>query len=259
MPLGAISGSGRRVGVVVSAVLWLAGCGAATYGVGDGGEATRHCTLANGAQCPAGTSCPAGDGCNTCSCPASGGSAVCTQVTCASEASAPPGDATATACTDSAQCPSAQVCAFSPGCGPGTCQPRLLCDSAVPFCGCDGHTHVASCLALVPVASFGACATPDAGNCGGCSLAVGGNFCEGPTDGLCANDCCSGWNCDLVRTPILCTTTAPQCPSGEVPSVTSLGCWGPCVRAAHCAPIACGAAGQCPGGFTCRSGSCTPN
>ncbi|MFO0560582.1 MAG: hypothetical protein U0269_21380 [Polyangiales bacterium] len=102
------------------------------------------CTLPSGGTCPAGSSCPAGDGCNTCSCPASGGVALCTDRAC-------PPDAGAGECATAADCR-----LFESYCSTDPCSCLALTNAAPdPRCGggmvtcfvppCRGHS--ADCVA----------------------------------------------------------------------------------------------------------------
>ena len=61
------------------------------------------CVLPLGGTCPAGTTCPAGDSCNDCTCPATGGTPMCTARPC-HVVDAGSHDAGPTNCTTASQC-----------------------------------------------------------------------------------------------------------------------------------------------------------
>lgn len=59
---------------------------------------------------------------------------------------------------------------------------------------------------------------------------------------------------------VSCDAPTPMCMTGFVPTVED-GCWGPCLQAAGCRPIACDEATvmeDCPGGWGCVLGMCRP-
>jgi hypothetical protein len=94
--------------------------------------------------------------------------------------------------------------------GTWTCEPLAACTSDIAsYCGCDGKTFEGS----------SSCATK--------SFAYAGT-------------CEAGAICDASK--VLCKTLAPQCPTGQVPSVART-CWGPCVPLESCG---CTVAADCP-------------
>ncbi|MBL8684994.1 MAG: hypothetical protein JNK05_37810 [Myxococcales bacterium] len=142
--------------------LAVGACGAAVTPRGDAGDsgvavsdASLFCPLPGGGRCPAGTTCPAGDGCNTCSCPASGGNASCTLIGCVSDAGP------TTGCSSSAQCANGQECVFgTSSCGQnGTCMPTESCFDPETYCSCTGVTYQA-CRPTRPTALVGRCDSP---------------------------------------------------------------------------------------------------
>ncbi|MDB4929886.1 MAG: Kazal-type serine protease inhibitor domain protein [Myxococcaceae bacterium] len=228
------------------------------------------CTLPNGRSCAQGQVCPAGDDCNTCVCSPATGLAVCTMKPCVAPvdggfvgADAGPG-----ACDTARDCGPDRECRFTtPGCGvTGTCGFISDCAAVQPYCSCAGQTFLACPTAPERAwVTRGACASdggaaadvnpaPDSAACGGASIGPGGRYCAGPTDRPLPLTCCTGWNCD--QRLAACNSLPPSCPPGEVASVAGL-CWGPCVPATHCAPIACTAGGGCPGGWTCNAATAT--
>lgn len=163
-------------------------------------------------------------------------------------------------CRNSGDCPPDRECRFAEaGCGmSGVCSFITDCAAVQPYCGCSGETFMACPTApLEPWVTRGACArdagpavdappSPDAAQCAGASLGRGGGYCAGPADGPLPVTCCTDWNCDPRM--VACNRVPPTCAAGEVPSV-SFSCYGPCVPATHCAPIACDR--ECPGGWSC--------
>lgn len=198
-------------------------------------DAGRVCILANGVRCPAGQSCS--DGCNTCYCPADGGPVGCTARACV-DAGAPSG------CATDSDCGPGRACSFrAPGCGlRGECGPLTDCAAITPYCGCDGVTF-RDCpgsphrpwMRASECGPEDAGVAPDAAICAGASIGPNGGYCAGPADGPLPLDCCRGWNCD--DRSVTCGGMPEPCEPGYVHLVT-LSCWGSCVRADHCAPIA---------------------
>src|SRR5690606_25334096 len=55
--------------------------------------------------------------------------------------------------------------------------------------------------------------------------------------------CTLSVTCDRRR--VTCKAEPPTCPSGQVPSVTEQGCWGPCVTVTECTDVTdCAACGD---------------
>lgn len=236
-------------------------------------DAPASCRLPGGGVCLVGQSCRHPDGCNTCSCYGGGEFAACTLIGCVPIDAGPSFDRQAPidlgpgGCYSSADCGADRECRFTvSGCGAlGTCGFITDCAAVVPYCSCSGETFRACPTAPDrPWVSRGECASdagpavdaplsPDAAQCGGASLGRGGGYCAGPDDGPLPVTCCTGWNCDPRM--VACNRVPPSCAAGEVPSV-SFSCYGPCVPATHCAPIACDR--ECPGGWRCdaTTGTC---
>lgn len=206
------------------------------------------CALPNGGRCPVGATCPAGDGCNVCSCyPPGSALAACTLRGCID--AGPPG------CRSDADCTGGRLCYFeAPGCDrTGVCTYPRDCANIIPYCGCDGETF-RDCPGGTsgrPYRTAGECPV-DAGapgRCAGAHIGRGGQYCAAPDDGPLPLDCCQ-WNCD-TRVG-LCDSPPPPCPAGEVNTVSSSACWGPCVPPRACMPVACAADGTCPQGWRCN-------
>ncbi len=149
-------------------------------------------------------------------------------------------DAGVRACRAQRDCASFEDCVFStPGCDVnGVCAHQRDCAAIVPYCGCSGETFMDCPSAPTrPWLSSGACATDggavmDVTSCEGAHIGRGGGYCSGPDDRALPLECCRGWDCD--QSHALCDRVPPTCPPGEVPLIT-LGCYGPCVPATHCA------------------------
>ncbi len=155
------------------------------------GPGPRDCRLPDGRVCPDGTSCPAGDGCNTCTCRA--GMLGCTLIGCVD---AGPGPGPGRPCANSSQCTPGELCQGPAGCGMRwTCGPSPGCTrDAVPYCGCDGQTFLASSTCPgQPYTHRGDCGIvpPDAGP-QGCRLRDG-NIC--PYGTTCWIDRCTYCGC----------------------------------------------------------------
>jgi hypothetical protein len=123
-------------------------------------------------------------------------------------------------------CATGEFCNFprSAQCGaadaPGTCakQTQICPDIYLPVCGCDGTTYPSECSANaagVSAASDGPCESTDASTPG-------------------------ALDCDPRK--ILCKRVAPECPEGQVPSVSG-SCYGDCVPLESCP---CSGPEQCP-------------
>ncbi len=207
---------GFRAPPVLFALL-LSACGAAVAPNGDGGQDGTFsdaggCLLSNGTICALGRSCPAGDGCNTCTCPATGGSALCTRLACVPNDAAPPG------CRSAADCSRGQQCVFTVGAcdAPGSCQAAAPCSESVEYCGCDGRSYLA-CVPTRPTQRTGSCEGADAGP-GGCwsasDCASGAQECVFPEGACAAPGRCMGiTDCAMIAPYCSCDgMTFMDCP-----------------------------------------------
>lgn len=107
--------------------------------------AAPACALPLGGTCPAGSTCPAGDGCNRCTCPESGGAALCTRIACPPD-SGVASDAGSGACRTATDCRLFEsYCSTDPcACIPlSSDEPDQRCDARTVTCfvpPCRGQT-----------------------------------------------------------------------------------------------------------------------
>lgn len=164
-------------------------------------------------------------------------------------------DGGTTGCRTSADCSGGRQCTFAaPGCElRGTCQFPRDCALIVEYCGCDGNTF-RDCPGgntSQPYVNAGPCPmSADAGApaCAGAAIGPDGRSCLGPDDGPLPLSCCT-WNCDIRLSA--CDSLPPRCPSGEANTISTVGCWGPCVPPTSCAPMTCAPDNSCAAPWRC--------